>query len=563
MLLFRFWCGVFSVFAVGISGATRPNILVFLIDDMGYSDIAAFGSTNHSTPHMDSLIHSGMKFTQWISAAPICTPSRAALQTGRYPIRTGCMGNVEKDRVIPTPSNPGGLDPSQHTSIATALRSVGYSTGMSGKWHLGINSDKQDRKFTPNAHGYTTYVGAPYTNAPMCAMDSDGVSKKFKTGPTFCFLTANDTVVQSPLKLENFTSAITNHAIGFLDNQEVGAPWFFFMSYFHTHTPLFTNRHNRGRSKGGEFGDNVEELDDSIGEIMAAVEKNGFSNNTVVFLTSDNGPYQEEGWEHSGRTNLLNTKTGLLGRMKGGKGQVYEGGVRMPGAVVWPGVVSPGSVSDVMVSTMDIFPTALQMGGAKLPDDYVVDGKDMTPVLTGGSNKTQHGVFLHYCGFNILAARVDGRYKVFWFTQNWYTFDAKNSSVCLQCCNGINPSSKLTAPASELCDCMPEHSTNHTAQPLVYDIVADPFEAVVLTPDNWPSNSGTSYSAVMLLANKAKTDMEAKVHPSPDKQGAGTCTEGLPAASRQPCCPGCSQKIPFYGQCTKTIFEECTCDSVG
>merc|ERR1719174_1494226 len=149
---------------IATSILSKPNILIFLIDDMGYSDIASFGRQNVSTPHLDHVVTQGMKFTQWISAAPICTPSRAALQTGRYPIRTGCMGNVERYRVIPTPSNPGGLDPSTQLSLARVLKDSGYVTGMSGKWHLGINSKKQDRKYTPVAHGYDTYLGAPYTN---------------------------------------------------------------------------------------------------------------------------------------------------------------------------------------------------------------------------------------------------------------------------------------------------------------------------------------------------------------------------------------------------------------
>lgn len=160
----------------------------------------------------------------------------------------------------------------------------------------------------------------------MCAMDSDGVSRKFASGQTFCFMTANDTVVEQPLRLENFTATITGHALDFLAARaaESGAgdsriPWYFLMSYFHVHTPLFTARSNRGRSRGGEFGDNVEELDDSVGTIMAAVERHGFAPSTLVFLTSDNGPYQEEGWDHAGRTTLFGPGGSVLGRLKGGK----------------------------------------------------------------------------------------------------------------------------------------------------------------------------------------------------------------------------------------------------
>jgi arylsulfatase A-like enzyme len=338
------------------AASSPPNILILLVDDMGYSDTATFGSPNASTPNIDALVSRGMKFTQWISAASICTPSRAALQTGRYPIRTGCMGNVEQFRVIPTPASPGGLDPRTETSLAHSLKQRGYGrTGYSGKWHLGINSNKlgspQDRRFTPVAHGYDTYVGAPWTNAPMCEMDSDtGTSTKYKSGPKYCFLTHNDTVVEMPLRLENFTRTVTDHAVDFIAERAdardamvntaavdavgeaiVPPPWFFMMSWFHVHTPLFTNRTNRGKSRGGAFGDNVEEMDDSVGSIIGALEEHGFTNDTIVFFTSDNGPYQEEGWDSAGRTNVEG------GRLKGGKGQLFEGGVRMPGAVVWPG----------------------------------------------------------------------------------------------------------------------------------------------------------------------------------------------------------------------------------
>ena len=325
----------------GVSTPTPPNVLILLVDDMGYSDTAAFGSPNASTPHIDALVSSGMKFTQWISAASICTPSRASLQTGRYPIRTGCMGNVEQFRVIPTPASPGGLDPRTETSLAAALKQRGYArTGYSGKWHLGINSNKigapQDHRFTPNAHGYDTYVGAPWTNAPMCEMDSDtGTSTKYKSGPKYCFLTHNDTVVEMPLRVENFTRTITHHALEFLSERAVAReaalavgqsvmPWFFMMSWFHVHTPLFTNRTNRGRSQGGSLGITWRRWMTLWG--LSWVPSSTMASPTTRLSSSPAtmdptrrkaGPCRphECGW----------------GRLKGGKGQLFEGGVRMPG----------------------------------------------------------------------------------------------------------------------------------------------------------------------------------------------------------------------------------------
>eukprot|EP00658_Telonema_sp_P-2_P013189 TRINITY_DN14998_c0_g1_i1.p1 TRINITY_DN14998_c0_g1~~TRINITY_DN14998_c0_g1_i1.p1 ORF type:complete len:511 (+),score=34.21 TRINITY_DN14998_c0_g1_i1:259-1791(+) len=480
--------------------------------------------------------------------------------TGRYAIRTGCVGVEEARRVIPTPTNPGGLDPDQHLSIATALKHAGYRTGMAGKWHLGLSSKVEGQdpnyKFVPNSHGYDTYLGSPFTNTPACAMDAEGISQKAKNGPNVCFLMANRTVVQQPLHLENFTSTITQHALNFISSATHNQPWFFFMSYFHVHTPLFTNRNNRGRSTGGEFGDNVEELDDSVGEILQAVQVHGFSNNTLILLTSDNGPYQEEGWANSGRTSLYDEHTGaLLGRLKGGKGQLYEGGVRMPGIAVWDGVVQPASRSDVMVSSLDIFPTVLAAAGVSLGANYTIDGRDMAPVLQG-SNQSQHDVFLHYCGFDIIGARVLGRWKVFWKVQKWYTHET-NLSVCAQCCSGVNPLSRLTPiRASELCGCGSKDLVV-LPSPVVYDMLQDSLEEVPLTRQTLPR-----YDQIVRLASAAKSDMEKSVHPRPDLFGAGTCTAGLPSSSRQPCCPGCAKPGLLHNLCHDGQGNHCSCDNV-
>ena len=433
--------------------------------------------------------------------------------------------------------------------------------------HLGINSAEakgvQDRRFTPRAHGYDTYLGAPWTNAPMCAMDADGVAAKFATGPAFCMMFANDTVVEQPLRVEDFTATITEHAVSFIGRQTAARPWFFFMSYFHVHTPLFTNRTNRGRSAGGEFGDNIEEMDDSVGELIGAVERGGFARNTIVFVTSDNGPYQEEGWDRSGRTNLYDSHGRRTGRLRGGKGQVFEGGVRMPGAVVWPGVVAPGSRSDTLVSTMDIFPTIMAAAGIKLT--HGIDGKDMTPVLRGAT-ASQHEVLLQYCGFNLLAARVWGRFKVFWATQRWYTNDARNASICLECCNGVNPYSKLTGvTATELCGCDEDRGSKDVerlARPVVFDMLHDRGELRPIDGDaGWPADGNGSYAEVVARANDARARMQKAVHPKPSLSGAGTCTEGLPHPSLQPCCPGCHSPLLPMKPCRAAAGKKnCSCD---
>eukprot|EP00656_Telonema_subtile_P053598 TRINITY_DN7805_c0_g1_i5.p1 TRINITY_DN7805_c0_g1~~TRINITY_DN7805_c0_g1_i5.p1 ORF type:complete len:450 (-),score=91.86 TRINITY_DN7805_c0_g1_i5:132-1481(-) len=445
--------------------------------------------------------------------------------------------------------------------MARALKHAGYRTGMGGKWHLGINSNgmfqDMDYKYTPTAHGYDHYLGAPFTNAPFCEMDENGISQKIKDGPEFCFMMANDTVVQQPLRLENFTETITDHAVRFIATSDPHQPWFFMMSYFHVHTPLFTSKANRGRSKGGKFGDNVEELDDSVGEILAALQARNMSDNTLIFLTSDNGPYSEEGWDKVGRTNLYSPTGELTGRLKGGKGQLYEGGVRMPGTAIWPGVIPAGRESDVMVSSMDMFPTALAAAGVKLPSNYSVDGKDMLPVLKGG-NTSQHDVFLHYCGFKITAARVDGTWKVFWNAQKWNTHKTE-PEVCTQCCSGVNPWSRLTdVHAAELCGCGDSDYVNYPdSDPLMFNMINDPGELYPVDRNSLPE-----YDEIVAKANAAKLAMQAKVHPTPDFLGAGTCTAGFPSHSRQPCCPGCLQPTIFHSHCHDKHGNTCTCNTV-
>jgi len=239
----------------------------------------------------------------------------------------------------------------------------------------------------------------------------------------------------------------------------------------------------------------------------------------------------------------------------------------MPGAAVWPGTIKAGAVSDAMVSTMDIFPTALALAGVQVGADYPVDGKDMTPVLTGHSSQSQHAVFLHYCGFNIVAARVWGRYKVFWGQQKWYVNDPYNASVCTQCCNGVNPSSRLTGTtATLLCGCDIK-DINWFEQPIVYDMSWDRLELNSLSADNWPSTFNVTYEAVVSAANATKADMEKEIDPKPDITGAGTCTAGLPTPARQPCCPGCKPTGFPFPHCTNAnaVFrrgQRCNCDNV-
>ena len=310
---------------VAFAGATEalsedapPNFVVFLVDDLGYGDIGVFGRKNISTPNVDALAHDGLKLTQWISAAPICTPSRAGLLTGRLAHRFGMTANVLPWRVFMMPCQPGGFPPEELT-VAEILRdNGGYTTGMSGKWHLGINNLTHKGAHLPLEHGFDSWLGLPYTNMEAC---HEGEESAF-----FCMLMGNHTLIQQPFHAQNMTSQLTTHSIDFIRNAVAREkPFFLLHSYMHVHTALFSSPAFTNVSEGGPFGDNVEEMDDSVGQIVRELDELGIENNTVIFFTSDNGNFAEEGWDKSGRN----------GGLTGSKGQTWEGGIRVPGIVRW------------------------------------------------------------------------------------------------------------------------------------------------------------------------------------------------------------------------------------
>ena len=268
------------------------------------------------------------------SSAPICTPSRGGLLTGRLPRRFGMTANSLPWRVLITLNQPGGL-PAEELTIAEMLKPAGYATGMSGKWHLGINNMTHMGAHLPVSHGFDSYVGIPFTNLHQCEVGHED--------KTFCVLMANNTVVEQPTIYSNLTYVLTDHAVSFISRQaQAQQPFFFLMSFVHVHSPLFTSPAFTNVSKGGRFGDNTEEMDWAVGKVLKALDATSQTNNTLVFFVSDNGPFAEEGWDNCGRT----------GGLKGSKGQTYEGGIRVPGIVRWPGVSPAGLVSDTLASSL-------------------------------------------------------------------------------------------------------------------------------------------------------------------------------------------------------------------
>ena len=337
------------------------------------------------------------------------------------------------------------------------------------------------------------------------------------------------------------------------------------------------------------FGDNIEELDDSVGAILHSLEVNGHAGTTMVLLTSDNGPYQEEGWDRSGRVNLyassspsdvmmphggssdamLMTPHGgggaRIGRLRGGKAQLYEGGIRMPGYYT----VAGSHTAKYDRASISLYYGYLSDSVNRSEcNEYTTEGichrrQEFAPVLTQPDKAiSAHTVLLLYCGFKPIAARVHDRYKLFWFTQKWYTYDPPDPTICTDCCNGVVPAGKLYGVnATDLCQCTEDALNSHEEEPLVYDLFEDLMEQRPYNSTSWPKTAKYTYAEIVQLASVERKRMMADVHPKPGPGGAGKCTAGLPAPSRQPCCPGCVHKPLIGAECVHDREESkvCTC----
>ena len=338
-----------------------PNVVVILADNLGYGDVGCYGSAIR-TPHIDRLAAEGMRFTDGYAASPICSPSRAALLTGRYPLRVGVTSVLR-------PHSADGL-PESEITIARMLKARGYKTACFGKWHLGHLP-----AYLPMRRGFDEYFGTPY---------SPDMSP-------FPLLRGAD-VVEQQARLDAVTALITAEAVRFIE-QSRNSPFFLYLPETAPHPPQAASRRFRGKSLCGLYGDMVEEMDWSVGETMAALRKHGLERNTLVFFTSDNGPM-----------NL-----GSAGPFRGRIGSTYEGGVREPYIAWWPGRISAGRVNDSVVSTLDILPTVARVCGAKEPTP--LDGVDLWPVLSGERAALERDVLLYSHREHIQCARL-GRYKL-------------------------------------------------------------------------------------------------------------------------------------------------------
>lgn len=381
------------------AAAPRPNVIIIYADDLGWGDLGCYGHPAIRTPHLDRMAAEGMRFTDFYSAAEVCTPSRAALLTGRYPIRSGLCH--DRYRVLRNNST-GGL-PREEVTLAELLKSRGYATGMVGKWHLGHRPEH-----LPPHHGFDQYFGMPYSNDMLPAPDAPpGRDRFFAENPDYWRtpLIRGTNVVEAQPDQRELTRRYTTEALRFIREQRRG-PFFLYLAHNFPHVPLFASGTFRGRSSAGRYGDVVEELDWSVGQVLDTLRREKLDRRTLVIFSSDNGPWLS--YDHHG---------GSAGPLREGKGSTWEGGLRVPGIAWWPGRIPAGVVQHEIATTLDLLPTLATLAGAPLPD-RPLDGVDLTPLLFGTGGVTRP-VFCYYRGATLYAARL-GPWKAHFFTRSGY-----------------------------------------------------------------------------------------------------------------------------------------------
>ena len=348
-----------------------PNIVIILADDLGYGDVGSFGSQSIHTPNLDRLAAEGVHMTSFYATAPLCSPSRAGLLTGRYPIRTHItmplypLGSFMDLLFGVTSTYSHGVRgiPEDEVLLPEILHQKGYRTGMLGKWHLGDTSPH-----LPNENGFDFFYGAHHSNdmAP------------------YAIYRDREIEVGAPADQNALTQSFTKEGIDFIKKNKDHSFFLYYAQPF-PHIPLHASEAFRGRSEAGLYGDTVEEVDWSVGEILRTLREQRLDGNTVVFFTSDNGPW----WQ------------GSPGFARGRKNLAFEGGFRVPFIARWPGVIPAGTVTDEMSMNFDVFATCLAVAGIPLPEDRIIDGRNVLPVLKGQA-PSPHDTLYYYKGRRLL-----------------------------------------------------------------------------------------------------------------------------------------------------------------
>jgi len=371
--------------------APKPNIILILMDDMGYGDIGSFGSKKNRTPNLDRMAAEGLRLTSFY-AAPLCTPSRAQFMTGCYAKR------VSLPNVI-GPMSKIGISSKEHT-VAELLKQQGYATMAVGKWHLGDQPG-----FLPRKHGFDNYFGLPYSN------DMDGGGTKKAQHPPLPLVRDDKPIeVITPDGQDHLVERYTDAVVKFIreraPDSKNGKPFFLYFAHTAVHKPLHPGPNFKGKSANGDYGDWVEESDWSVGRVLDTLRELGIANNTLVMFSSDNGPYQ-----------LKPNMGGVAGPLRGAKRSTYEGGIRVATLAWWPGAIAPGSTTAALTGNIDILPTFVKLAGGAVPADNKIDGVDISPILLGKAKESTRTV-QYYFSSNTLQAVRQGPWKLAIAKQN-------------------------------------------------------------------------------------------------------------------------------------------------
>jgi len=369
-------------------GRRPPNLVLIFIDDLGYGDVGAYGAEGFSTPNLDRLAAEGMLFTDFYASQAVCSASRASLLTGCYSERVSIRGAL-------SPSSEVGLHPDE-TTIAEMLKARGYSTAIFGKWHLGHHPE-----FLPLQHGFDEYLGLPYSN-DMWPVKYDGTPAtdgNKAAQPPLPLIEGNEVLefIEDQAGQDKLTGLYAQRSVSFID-RHADVPFFLYLAHTMVHVPLGVSDEFRGRTEHGMFGDVMEEVDWSVGQVLDALDRHGLTEDTLVIFTSDNGPWLNFG-----------NHAGTAGPLREGKGTAFEGGPRVPAIWRWPGRIEAGSVCPRMASTLDVLPTVAAITGAALPEKSI-DGVDILPLLEGVEGANPRDRFLFYYGGELRGVR-EGRWK--------------------------------------------------------------------------------------------------------------------------------------------------------
>jgi len=362
-----------------------PNFIIIFCDDMGYADIGPFGAKGYKTPHLNRMAKEGTIFTDFYVGRSVCSPSRASLMTGCYPLRVGVPGNFG-------PGSKTGLHP-QEVTVAEIAKQKGYATAMFGKWHLGHKP-----KFLPIQQGFDEWFGLPYSNDMWPYHPEQGTKFNFPDLP----LMEGEKILNPAMKPEDevhLTTWYTERTVQFIEKHK-DKPFLIYLPHAMPHVPLFVSEKFAGKTKRGLYGDVVAEIDWSVGQILDSLKKNGIDQRTCVIFTSDNGPWL-----------LYGDHGGSAGPLREGKGTAFEGGFRVPCVMRWPGTIPAGRVCKEVAGTIDILPTIAKIIGAKLPE-HPIDGRNILPLMRGDKGATSpHEAFYYYLGYNLIAVR-SGQWKL-------------------------------------------------------------------------------------------------------------------------------------------------------